>query len=87
MHSSVPKTTYESTVHIGITLTKALCAYSAGDYMQCVSLLQPIYLKLQPIGGSHAQRDVIPQTLFTAIQKLHQRLCSDREAYRNSGRL
>ena len=84
-HATAPKTHYEANIHIGVTLTKALCAYSAGDYMQCITLLEPLHLKLQSIGGSHAQRDVIPQTLFAAIQKLHQRLRTERDAYRSRG--
>jgi tetratricopeptide (TPR) repeat protein len=51
---------------LGLPAIRAMRAFRRGDYAETVTLLQPIYPHLQPIGGSNAQRDLIIQTLGIA---------------------
>lgn len=50
----------------GATLAEAITAYRARDFARAVDLLMPIRYGLQPVGGSHAQRDVFALLLIEA---------------------
>jgi tetratricopeptide (TPR) repeat protein len=45
----------------------AALAFAGGDYAGCVSLLEPVAADVVRIGGSHAQREVIEDTLIVAL--------------------
>jgi hypothetical protein len=55
------------------TVVPALCravrAFSDGDYRMSVSLLEPVAGDVVRIGGSHAQRELIEDTLLVALMK------------------
>lgn len=50
----------------GATLAEAITAYRAKDFGRAVDLLMPVRYSLQPVGGSHAQRDVFALLLIEA---------------------
>jgi predicted Zn-dependent protease len=54
------------TAEIGIPVCKALAAFHRGRYGEVLELLHPIRRKVYRCGGSHAQRDVVHQTLLEA---------------------
>lgn len=47
-------------------ICRALPAFAQGDYSRCVALLEPVAGDVVRIGGSHAQREVIEDTLIQA---------------------
>ncbi len=55
---------------ITIPVCKALQAYAHGDYEAVIERLLPIRHDWQPIGASHAQRDLFTQILIEAALKL-----------------
>ncbi|MEM7223784.1 MAG: tetratricopeptide repeat protein [Pseudomonadota bacterium] len=54
------------TREVGLPVARAIKAFARGDYGTCVSLLLPVRALAHRFGGSHAQRDVIQQTLIEA---------------------
>ena len=54
------------TREVGLPLMRGLLAYARSDYDQAVALLQPVQPLAGRLGGSHAQRDLIDQTLMAA---------------------
>jgi hypothetical protein len=48
-------------------ICRAVLAFADGDYAGCVQLLEPAAAGAVRIGGSHAQRDVIEDTLLVAL--------------------
>ncbi|MEZ5834691.1 MAG: tetratricopeptide repeat protein [Geminicoccaceae bacterium] len=52
-----------------LPLARAIHAFYGGDHRGCVDLLMPLRAALQPIGGSHAQRDVFHQLLLEAAMR------------------
>jgi hypothetical protein len=54
---------------LGLPVIRALRAFRRGDFARVVALLQPIYTRLAPVGGSNAQRDLIIQTFGIAAYK------------------
>ncbi len=54
---------------LGLPVIRALRAFRKGDFARVIVLLQPIYRRLAPVGGSNAQRDLIIQTLGIAAYK------------------
>ncbi|MEZ5925583.1 MAG: tetratricopeptide repeat protein [Hyphomicrobiaceae bacterium] len=48
-------------------ICRAALAFIDGDYAKCVELLQPVRHEVVRIGGSHAQREVIEDTLLIAL--------------------
>ncbi|MEK8030472.1 tetratricopeptide repeat protein [Ideonella sp. DXS29W] len=62
---------------VGLPLMRGLLAFAHGDADQAVAHLQPARLHALRIGGSHAQRDLIDQTLLAA---------SARASHRHVGR-
>jgi tetratricopeptide (TPR) repeat protein len=53
---------------VGRAATQAIRAWGQGDYARCVQLLRGIRSVAHRFGGSHAQRDVIDQTLLRAAE-------------------
>ena len=51
---------------VGLPVGRALVAFGAGRYNDCVDLLLPVRTHVYRFGGSHAQRDVIHLTLVEA---------------------
>jgi hypothetical protein len=51
---------------VGLPLMHALLAHAAGDHATAVRLLYPLRRVAHHFGGSHAQRDLIDQTLLAA---------------------
>lgn len=54
------------TRNIGLPVCKAILAFGREKYQEVVNLLYPIRHQLHEFGGSHAQRDVVLQTLVVA---------------------
>ena len=54
------------TREVGLPVARAIKAFDRGDYGTTVSLLLPVRALAHRFGGSHAQRDVIQQTLVEA---------------------
>jgi hypothetical protein len=51
---------------VGLPLMRGLLAFNKGDADSAVALIYPIHHQAQRLGGSHAQRDLIDQTLMAA---------------------
>jgi len=51
---------------VGLPLMRGLLAFDAGDAAQAIGLLAPLRETAHRFGGSHAQRDLIDQTLLAA---------------------
>jgi tetratricopeptide (TPR) repeat protein len=78
------------------SICRAVRAFSDGDYGTCASLLEPVARDVVRIGGSHAQREMIEDTLLVALMKsgdvakaqslldhrLHRRLSQRNTAWR-----
>ena len=56
----------EMTREVGVPLMRGLMAFAQGDAAQACSLLYPLRTVAHHFGGSHAQRDLIDQTLLAA---------------------
>jgi hypothetical protein len=54
------------TLDVGHAATRAILAFAEGDYASTVRLLRPVRSIAHRFGGSHAQRDLIAQTLLAA---------------------
>jgi hypothetical protein len=75
------------TAQLGLPVCKALVAFHVGRYNEAFSLMQPIREILYRCGGSHAQRDVLHQTLLEAAIRANRwdqasRIASERVAIR-----
>ncbi len=82
----------EFTRDVGRSLIDAVLAFAAGDYRRTIELIMPIRYKVIRIGGSHAQRDLITQTLIAAAERagdwpLAQALLAERVAVRPTERV
>jgi tetratricopeptide (TPR) repeat protein len=51
---------------VGLPLMRGLLAYARGDFDGATQLIYPVRAIAQRFGGSHAQRDLIDQTLLAA---------------------
>jgi hypothetical protein len=56
---------------VGLPLMRALLAFDAGDAAEAIRLLAPLRETAHRFGGSHAQRDLIDQTLLAACALPH----------------
>ncbi len=54
---------------VGAPAAQAFVAFAQNDFARAVELLHPIRTRTSRFGGSHAQRDVIEQTLIEAAQR------------------
>jgi hypothetical protein len=59
----------EFTREVGHPATLAIQAFGQGRYAECVELLRPIRHVAHRFGGSHAQRDLLEQTLIEASRR------------------
>jgi tetratricopeptide (TPR) repeat protein len=59
----------EFTRDVGHPATRAIQAFGQGRYAECVELLRPIRHVAHRFGGSHAQRDLLDQTLIEASHR------------------
>ena len=57
------------TREVGHPATRAIQAFGQGRYAECVELLRPIRPISHRFGGSHAQRDLLDQTLIEASRR------------------
>jgi hypothetical protein len=57
------------TREVGQPATRAIQAFGQGRYAECVELLRPIRHIAHRFGGSHAQRDLLDQTLIEASRR------------------
>lgn len=81
----------DTTVEIGRAVIEAILAFGSRDFRRVVDLLLPVRHKFIRIGGSHAQRDIITQTLIAAAfnsgnAKLARALLAERLALRPTPR-
>jgi hypothetical protein len=58
---------------VGLPVARAILAYSEGRYGDTVELLAPVKAIAARAGGSHAQRDLLAQTLASAAEKAGRR--------------
>jgi tetratricopeptide (TPR) repeat protein len=77
---------------VGLPFARALCAHADGRYGEAVDLLTPLKAIAARAGGSHAQRDVLAQTLTCAAEKagrysLARSLLNERLALKPRSRL
>jgi tetratricopeptide (TPR) repeat protein len=76
---------------VGRPLMEGVLAFAAGDYAQAVEAILPVRYEAFRIGGSHAQRDIVNQTLIAAAERsdkwsLARALLAERDAVRSSPR-
>ena len=57
------------TAEVGLSLFEGMLAFGRGDYAATVESILPIRYDAIRIGGSHAQRDVVSQTLIAAAER------------------
>lgn len=81
----------EISADVGRRLVHSIVAFSRGDDARAVELLLPVRYKWIRIGGSHAQRDLLTQTLIAAAarsgnQALSRALLNERVAWRPTQR-
>jgi hypothetical protein len=60
---------HDVTVDVGRRLIDGMLAFADGAYSHAVELILPIRYKVIGIGGSHAQRDLVTQTLIAAAER------------------
>jgi hypothetical protein len=60
------------TREVGQATTQAIRAFGEGRYADTVALLRPVRSQAHRFGGSHAQRDVLDQTLIEAARRAGQ---------------
>ena len=61
------------TAEVGLPLFQGMLAFARGDYAAAVEHILPVRYEAIRIGGSHAQRDVVNQTLIAAAERSGQR--------------
>jgi hypothetical protein len=62
---------------VGVDATRAIQAFGQGRYDEAVQRLRPLRSHAARFGGSHAQRDLIDQTLIAAADRAGQSLLAD----------
>ncbi len=77
---------------VGRRLIEGLLAFAEGDYAGAIGAIAPVRHQAVRIGGSHAQRDLIPQTLIAAAERsgqyhLMRALLAERRAIRPTPRV
>jgi hypothetical protein len=74
-------------VEVGRALVEGMLAFGAGDYVKAIDWLSAARNEAIRIGGSHAQRDIVVQTLIAAAERsgrwrLARALLAERAAIR-----
>ena len=54
---------------VALPAARGLQAFAAGRYARCVELLLPVLAASSPLGGSHAQRDLLHLTVIEAARR------------------
>jgi hypothetical protein len=77
---------------VGRRLIDGVLAFAGGDYARAVESILPVRYEAIRIGGSHAQRDVVNQTLIAAAERsgqwrLARALITERAAVESLARL
>jgi hypothetical protein len=54
---------------VGRRLVDGALAFAEGDYKRVIDRILPVRYKTIRIGGSHAQRDIVAQTLIAAAER------------------
>jgi hypothetical protein len=77
------------TMQVGLPLLRGLLAFGREDFAAAVRLLWPLRADLHRVGGSHAQRDAVIQTLLVAALRsgnvaVSGALLSNRSAKQNT---
>ena len=74
---------------LALPASNGLRAFTAGQYARCVELLLPLLAASTPLGGSHAQRDLLHLTLLEAASRAGDRALvralGDERAARKAG--
>ncbi|MGE5338748.1 MAG: tetratricopeptide repeat protein [Gemmatimonadota bacterium] len=60
----------ETTRRLGLPVCRALIAFGRGNVMLAITLLASLPAHAHRLGGSHAQRDVLNQTLLHAVERV-----------------
>jgi tetratricopeptide (TPR) repeat protein len=81
----------EITIDVGRRLIDGAIAFAERDYVRAIERILPIRYKVIRIGGSHAQRDLVTQTLIAAAERggnisLARALLAERVALRPTPR-
>jgi hypothetical protein len=81
----------EVTVEVGRRLIDGALSFAEGDYAAAVEAILPVRYHAIRIGGSHAQRDIVNQTLIAAAERSQQwrlarALLAERVAIRPTAR-
>jgi hypothetical protein len=72
---------------VGIDATRAIHDFGAGRYGDAVRRLRPLRSRAHRFGGSHAQRDLIDQTLIAAAERDGQSLLADALRHERAARM
>ena len=70
------------TAEVGRRFIDGALAYAAGDWRGAIDAILPVRFETFRIGGSHAQRDIINQTLIAAAERAGDRNSGPRSARR-----
>lgn len=54
---------------VGRPLLNGILAFAEGEYRRTIELIRPVRYRIVNIGGSHAQRDLVSQTLIAAAER------------------
>jgi tetratricopeptide (TPR) repeat protein len=57
---------------VTLPLAQGIAAFAEGSYREATRMLEPLYLQLTRIGGSHVQREVFEDTLLEAYLRAEQ---------------
>jgi tetratricopeptide (TPR) repeat protein len=81
-----------ATAEIGLPLIDGVLKFGAGDYRGALDAMLPVARRAIRIGGSHAQRDIVPLTLIAAAERagekhLTRALLAERLAVRPTDRV
>lgn len=81
----------EITLDVGRRVVDGALAFAQGDYAHTIERILPVRFKVIRIGGSHAQRDLVTQTLIAAAERsgegrLARALLAERLAVRPTAR-
>ncbi|MCD2173595.1 tetratricopeptide repeat protein [Rhizobium sp. C4] len=82
---------HEITIDVGRRIIDGVLAFAEEDYARAIERLLPVRYKIIRIGGSHAQRDLLTQTLIVAAERAGQQtlaraLLNERLAVRPTAR-
>jgi tetratricopeptide (TPR) repeat protein len=82
----------DTTAEVGLPIIDGVLKFGAGDYRGALDAMLPVARRALRIGGSHAQRDILPLTLIAAAERAGDRallraLLAERAAFRPTARV